>query len=338
MVGAVVVQAETIVGEGYHEQYGGPHAEVHALAVAGQNAKGATLYVTLEPCCHQGKTPPCTQAIIAAGIREVVAAGPDPFAQVSGKGFEELRRAGIHVTSGFYRDAAERLNSPYFKLVQRRMPFVIAKWAMTLDGRIATSSGDSKWISNETSRARVHELRGRVDAILTGIGTVLHDNPMLTARPPGARQATRVVLDSNLNISLDSQLVKTARDIPVCIAHHSQDVARLEALTKAGCECLYLDSTDYRQRVVELMQYLGSKRMTNVLLEGGGRMMGACFDAEVVDEVWTFIAPKLLASLQARSPLEGVGIQTMAQAWLLDQITVEQLESDVLIRGRCQVR
>jgi len=236
MVGAVVVREGKIVGEGYHQVYGGPHAEVFALQQAGELAHGATLYVTLEPCCHHGKTPPCTDAIIKAGIREVVAAGSDPFPQVAGGGFSTLANVGIQVRIGVLRHEAEQLNAPYYKLVRTGMPYVIAKWAMTLDGKIATATGESKWISGEESRRLVHELRGRVDGILVGIGTVLVDDPLLTARPAGPRVATRIVLDTHLKTPMTSQLVKTANQVPIVIAHASQDENRITELSGAGCE------------------------------------------------------------------------------------------------------
>src|SRR5438094_5754489 len=196
LVGAVVVRNDTVAGEGWHQRYGGPHAEVHALAAAGEAARQATLYVTLEPCCHHGKTPPCTDAILRAGINRVVAAMTDPFPQVAGKGAALLRAAGVVVEFGAGEAEARRLNAPYLKLLATGRPYVHAKWAMTLDGKIATRTGDSKWISNEVSRWRVHELRGRMDAIVVGIGTALADNPRLTVRPPGPRTPLRIILDS----------------------------------------------------------------------------------------------------------------------------------------------
>src|SRR5579884_2079657 len=196
LVGAVVVRDGQLVGEGWHQHYGEAHAEIHALAAAGEGSRGATLYVTLEPCCHFGKTPPCTDAVLRAGIRRVVAAMPDPFPAVAGKGAELLRQAGVTVELGIGEAEARRLNAPYLKLLEKRRPWVHAKWAMTLDGKIATRTGDSKWISNEASRRIVHALRGRMDAVIVGAGTALADDPLLTARPPGPRVATRAVLDS----------------------------------------------------------------------------------------------------------------------------------------------
>src|SRR6516165_11597427 len=218
LVGAVVVRDGKIIGEGWHQHYGEAHAEVYALAAAGEPAQGATLYVSLEPCCHHGKTPPCTDAVLRAGIRRVVAAMPDPFPAVAGKGAEQLRQAGVPVEFGVGETEARRLNAPYLKLLATGWPWVHAKWAMSLDGKIATRSGDSRWISNETSRRRVHELRGRMDAIIAGIGTVLADNPQLTARPPGPRTPARIVLDSQGRIPDDAIVVQSARITPTIIA------------------------------------------------------------------------------------------------------------------------
>ena len=217
MVGCVIVKEGTVVGEGFHARFGGPHAEVAAIEAAGANAKGSTLYVTLEPCCHQGKTPPCTKAVIAAGIRRVVAAMQDPFAKVSGKGLAELREAGIEVDCGLHEDLARRLNGPYLKLLSTGKPWVIAKWAMTLDGKIATRSGYSKWISGSAAREVVQSLRSRVDAIVVGRRTAEVDDPLLTARPESgapARIATRVVVSSQARLAPGSQLVKTAKARP----------------------------------------------------------------------------------------------------------------------------
>src|SRR3954466_722160 len=205
LVGAVVVRDGTCVGEGWHQRYGGPHAEVHALAAAAEAARGATLYVTLEPCCHFGKTPPCTDAVLAAGVRRVVASMADPFPRVAGGGLDRLRAAGLEVEVGLLEDEARRLNAPYLKRLTTGLPYVTAKWAMTLDGKTAVASGDSRWISGPRSRALVHELRGRMDAILVGIGTALADDPLLTARPPGPRVACRVVLDGAARLDLASR-------------------------------------------------------------------------------------------------------------------------------------
>ncbi len=218
MVGCIIVRDGAIVAEGWHQRFGGPHAEIEALRVAGTRAQGATMYVTLEPCCHHGKTPPCTEAILAAGIRRVVVAQQDPFAEVSGRGIEALRARRVRVDTGCGKEAAQSLNAPYRSLIERQRPWIIAKWAMTLDGKIASRSGHSQWISNEHSRRIVHQLRGRVDGIMVGRGTVAIDDPQLTARPTGPRTAVRIVVDSHASIPLSSKLVQTCRDVPLLIA------------------------------------------------------------------------------------------------------------------------
>ncbi len=218
MVGAVVVRDAKAVGVGHHERFGGPHAEVIALARAGGLARGATLYVTLEPCCHHGKTPPCTDAILKAKVARVVAAMRDPFPKVDGGGASRLRSAGVEVEVGLMAEESRRLNGPYLKRLATGLPYVTAKWAMTLDGKTAAASGDSRWISGPRSRALVHEVRGRMDAILIGIGTALADDPSLTARPPGPRTPARVILDGSARLPLDSQLATTAREVPVLVA------------------------------------------------------------------------------------------------------------------------
>ncbi len=280
MVGCVIADDNEVVGEGWHQRFGGPHAEVEALTAAGPRAKGATAYVTLEPCCHHGKTPPCTQALIAAGIRRVVCAQRDPFPQVGGRGIEELRQAKIDVEVGLLESDAQQLNAPYLKLIKTGRPWIIAKWAMTLDGRMATAAGDSKWISGKESRTVVHQLRARVDAILVGSGTASADDPLLTARPPGPRVATRIVLDSSASLSLNSQLVRTATQAPVLIATSSTSStkANRDQLAAAGCEILALDGASQNDRLLQLLDDLGRRGMTNVLVEGGPKLLGSLFD------------------------------------------------------------
>lgn len=335
MVGAVITLEGKIVGEGRHQVFGGPHAEVMALEEAGTNARGASLYVTLEPCCHFGKTPPCTDAIIAAGIKEVFAAGSDSNPQVAGSGFSSLARAGIQVRIGVLREKAEQLNAPYFKLIRHGMPFVIAKWAMTLDGKIATANGESKWISGAASRELVHQLRGRVDGILVGIGTVLTDDPLLTARPRGARIATRTVLDTHLKTPLNSQIVTTAHETPTILVHASQDAERIAAYSNKGCECMRIDAVDRIEKLHLLLEELGKRRMTNLLVEGGGAVLGSFFDADAVDEVWAFIAPKWIGNSAARSPFAGIGNANMPPLNQLTQVAVEQVGEDAFVYGRC---
>ncbi len=335
LVGAAVVRDGRIVGEGWHQRFGAAHAEVLALAAAEEAARGATLYVTLEPCCHQGKTPPCTEAILRAGIRRVVASLRDPFPEVAGNGLKSLEAAGIQVEVGCGEVEARFQNAPYLKLVQTGRPYVIAKWAMSLDGKIATRSGDSRWITSEAARARAHQLRGRMDAIVVGIGTVLADDPLLTARPPGPRVATRVILDSQLRIPLESQLVRTARDARVLMVHGPEvDPAKRQALEQAGCECLELPGLGQRPSVAALLEDLGKRRFTNILVEGGAEVLGSFSDAGAIDEVQALVAPKLLGGRDASTPLGGDGVERLAAAWHIEHVTVEALGVDWLFRGR----
>lgn len=335
LVGAVVVQEGKVVGRGWHQRFGGPHAEVFALEEAGEAARGGTLYVTLEPCCHFGKTPPCTDAILRAGVKRVVAAMTDPFPEVSGRGIARLRQHGVAVEVGCLADEAEEVNAPYLKLVRTGRPYVIAKWAMTLDGRIATVTGDSRWISSEASRCKVHELRGRVDAILIGIGTALADDPLLTARPPGPRTACRIVLDSRLRLPLSSRLVQTARVAPVLIFHEPQaDAVSKDRLEAAGCECVSLPTTGCREAIGPVLDELGRRRFTNLLVEGGAEILGSFFEAGHVDEVMVFVAPIIVGGRSALGPVGGRGAATLQDALRLARWTVEASGEDWLIRGR----
>lgn len=335
MVGAVVVRDGVVVGEGWHERYGGPHAEVHALAAAGPKAQGADLYVTLEPCRHWGKTPPCVAAILRAGIRRVIAAMPDPFPEMAGRGLEELRAAGVAVTVGVEEAAARRLNAPYLRLLAAGRPWVIAKWAMSLDGKIATRTGASRWLTGPDARACVHTLRGRVDGILIGIGTALADDPLLTARPPGPRTAVRVVLDRQLRLPLTGQLVRTARQTPVLVVHEPQAAAeRRAALNAAGVECLPLaGAADGPVMVGELLAELGRRRWTNLLVEGGSQVLGSFLAAGCLDEVWAFVSPKLLGGATAPTPCGGPGTATLAEALSVHWEEVTPLGADWLLRG-----
>jgi len=334
LVGCVIAQGAEIIGEGWHRRFGGPHAEIEALAVARARAAGATIYVSLEPCCHWGKTPPCTQALVAAGVRRVVVSQRDPFPAVDGGGLAELSAAGIEVEVGVMEAEARRMNAPYLKLIETGQPWMIGKWAMTLDGKLATRTGSSRWISNDGSRRIVHELRGRVDAILIGRGTAVKDNPLLTARPKGPRTATRIVVDSSASISSDSQLVQTARETPLLVAvGPAASEADRERLSSAGCEVLLCDADTREQRLEQLLDDLGRRRMTNILVEGGGTMLGSLFDAGHLNEVHVFIAPLLAGGEEAVSPMGGQGVADLARALRLDEPKVEQLGGDIYVHG-----
>jgi diaminohydroxyphosphoribosylaminopyrimidine deaminase/5-amino-6-(5-phosphoribosylamino)uracil reductase len=339
MVGCVIVGDGQIVGEGFHERFGAAHAEIRALAAAGDRAQGATAYVTLEPCCHHGKTPPCTQALVRAGVKRVVIAVEDPYPQVSGGGIAELRAAGVQCDVEVRAADANRLLAPYRKLLAAGHPWLIAKWAMTLDGKLATRAGDSRWISSEASRGAVHRLRGRVDAVVVGSGTARADDPLLTARPPDhgdlKRVAMRVVVDSGASLALESRLVTTAAEVPVLVAAGDRAPAEdCQRLNQAGVEVVRFAGRTHEERLEGLLAELGSRRMTNVLVEGGSRLLGTLFDMRAVDEVHLFIAPKLAGGHGAPSPVGGAGIERMAQALRLADISIEELEGDVYIHGR----
>jgi diaminohydroxyphosphoribosylaminopyrimidine deaminase/5-amino-6-(5-phosphoribosylamino)uracil reductase len=340
-VGAVLVDSDLqLISEGWHERFGGPHAEVNALQRAGARSHGATLYVTLEPCSHQGKTPPCAPVVVAAGIRKVVVAMQDPAPCVNGAGIRILRDAGLEVEVGLQAAAARRLTEPFVKLTCTGIPYVHAKWAMSLDGRIATRSGDSKWISSQESRQSVHRLRGRMDAIVAGIGTVFADDPLLTARPPGPRVATRIILDSGARLPLESQLVRTTAAAPLIAAvSETAPDERCAQLSQRGVEVLRLPSAGGHRSGVSLpalLQQLGQRRMTNVLVEGGGQLSGAFSDAGLIDEYHVFIAPTLIGGVQAPGPLQGRGADRLADALALDWLEPRLVGGDLYVNARAR--
>ena len=338
-VGAVLVDDDLQpIAEGWHQRFGGPHAEINALAQAGARSRGATLFVTLEPCSHHGKTPPCAPAVVAAGVRKVVAAMLDPSPHVNGGGVRILREAGVEVEVGLLAAEARRLTAPFVKLTCAGTPYVHAKWAMTLDGRIATRAGDSKWISGEESRALVHRLRGRMDAIIAGIGTAFADDPLLTARPPGPRVATRIILDGSAQLPLDSQLVRTAAAAPVLAAvAESAPADQCARLADCGVEVLRLPVVSGEHAGVSLpalLQQLGQRRMTNVLVEGGGRVLGAFFDTGLIDEYHVFVAPRLIGGAQAPGPLQGIGVERLAEAIALETLEARAVGGDLYVNAR----
>ena len=291
--------------------------------------------MTLEPCNHFGKTPPCTQALLTAGIRRVVASLADPFPQVSGRGFAELAAGGVEVEVGIMEAEARRLCAPYLKRIATGRPWIIAKWAMTLDGKIATRSGDSRWISSPESRDVAHRLRGRMDGILIGHGTAQADDPLLTARPPGPRTATRIVLDSRAALDSASQLVRTARETSVLVVTGPEatesDRSRLAA---AGCEVFVCRGENHQTRLGYLLDELGQRQMTNVLVEGGSRLLGGLFDARAIDEVHVFLAPKLCGGGSAASPIAGNGIERIAEALRVEDFELQRVGPDLYVSGR----
>jgi diaminohydroxyphosphoribosylaminopyrimidine deaminase / 5-amino-6-(5-phosphoribosylamino)uracil reductase len=339
MVGAVLVRDGGLLGEGFHALYGGPHAERAAIAAAPEaTVAGATLYVSLEPCCHHGRTPPCTDAIVEAGIARVVVASDDPSDKASGRGLGILRDEGIEVSvaEGELAARARRLNQPFRKHARTGRPWVLCKSAMTLDGKVATRTGDSKWISGESSRRRAHHWRAESDAVVVGIGTALADDPLLTSRIDGvARQPRRVVFDSEGRIPLDSQLIRGAAELPVTVvvsraaSRHATD-----ALEIAGAEVLVAVGENEPARVRSALEQLGAAGVTSVLLEGGPHLAGAFLDAGEIDELRFFLAPVVLGGASARDPLEGQGAERIADATRALSLDVEQLDGDVLVSAR----
>ncbi len=333
MVGCVISRDAHVIGHGYHAEFGGPHAEVAALRSLASidDARGATAYVTLEPCCHFGKTPPCADALIDAGIGRVVVAMEDPFDRVSGGGIAKLRDAGIDVSVGLMSDEAAAINAPFIKRVQTRRPWVIAKWAMTIDGRIATSSGESQWITGESSRAAVHRLRGRVDAIVVGMGTVTADNPMLDARPPGPRVAQRVVFCRRRLPSLQCKLVQTAGRIPLSLVVGPEvDRAELRALTDAGARVISVPHMAHAWQMVDpVLAELAENGATNVMLEGGAELFSSFFAADQVDECHVYIGAKAFGGKAAVGPIGGDGVARLAQAWRFGLSEIARFDDDV---------
>jgi len=337
MVGCVIVKAGKLVGRGYHRRFGGPHAEPNALADAGPKARRATVYVTLEPCAHYGKTPPCVDALIAAQVAKVVLAVRDPNPETHGKGIRKLRRAGIEVVEGVLAAEAAELNAAFFKWVQTGRPLVTLKWAMSLDGKIATRAGDSKWITGEPARRYAHRLRSWNQAILVGVGTVLRDDPLLTCRIRGGRDPVRIVVDSKLRTPLDSQLVKTAGDTRLIIATlRSASKSRRHKLERAGVEVVNVRSKNKRVDLAALLDALGKRGISALLVEGGSQVHGAFVDAGLVDRVAAFVAPKVIGGADAKPAVAGRGARLVADRFVLRSPVWRKLGDDWLAEGACK--
>lgn len=335
-VGAVIVRDGKLVGEGFHAKAGEPHAEVMALRQAGDAARGATMYVTLEPCSHYGRTPPCTEAIIAAGIAQVVVATPDPHPRVAGRGLQQLREAGIDVTVGVGAPRAVRLNEPFFTRAALGRPWVLLKSAVTLDGCIATASGHSRWVSGPAARQEVHRLRQALPAIMVGVGTVLADDPLLTARNdegrPLARQPVRIVVDTEARTPPTARMLSQPGSTVIACGEGSSE-ARHVVLKEAGADVAVLPrGSDGRVDLDELMAYLGSRDIVGVLLEGGGTLSRGMLAANLIDEVMFYIAPLLIGGDGVR-PFQGPGAATMDEARRLHDVTCRAVGDDWQIRG-----
>jgi diaminohydroxyphosphoribosylaminopyrimidine deaminase/5-amino-6-(5-phosphoribosylamino)uracil reductase len=343
VVGAVIARGETVLGEGWHERYGAAHAEVNAIEACGlEDLSQATLYVSLEPCCHEGKTPPCTDAILQAGIRRVVVGSDDPTEKASGRGLGILRDEGVEVVLADGEEAtrARLLNQAFRKHARVGRPWVLFKSAMTLDGKVATRTGDSQWISGESSRALAHRWRASVDAVVVGIGTALADDPQLTVRPEGepaelSRQPRRVVFDTLARLPIDSRLVQAAAEIPLTVVV-SRAAARsdTDALEAAGAQVMVATGENEPARVRSALEQLGTLGVASVLLEGGPHLAGAFLDAGEVDELRLFLAPLLLGGSAARDPLEGIGVERISEAMRALTFDCESVGEDLLISAR----
>ena len=338
LVGAVIVKDGKVIGEGYHQKAGTPHAEVHALNAAGENAKGATLYTTLEPCCHWGRTPPCTEALIRASIAEVYIAAVDPNPSVAGNGVRQLEKAGICVHVGVCQQEAEKLNEVHTKYIQTGLPFVILKFAMSLDGKIATATGESQWITSEASRQRGHEIRDEVDAILVGRGTVERDNPALTTRLQGrhGQDAIRIVMDSHARTPTDARIFNVESIAGVIVAVTPEAPSEnVEALEKSGAEVITVPEA-YGNQVCfkRLMEILGKREITSVLIEGGGEVNASAIAAGIVDKVMCFVAPIIIGGRNAPEPIGGEGFPSLTDVPHLRGVHITQIpDSDFLIEG-----
>lgn len=339
LVGAVVVRGNRVVGRGFHRRAGEPHAEVLALQEAGEQARGATLYVTLEPCNHFGRTPPCTEAVLKAGIRRAVVGMKDPNPRVVGGGIRRLRRAGIAVEVGGLAQACRDLNAPFCKYVTARMPFVTLKGALTLDGKIATASGDSRWVTSPGSREEVHRLREAADAVMIGIGTALKDDPLLNvrlSRREPKRQPLRIVVDSRLRIPSTSQLVRTASRYPTLIATTgAASPSKIRRLERKGAEVWVLPRTRRgKVRLGVLMKRLGERGVLSILLEGGAELNAAAVREGLVDRFLFFFAPKIAGGAKALGMIGGEGVRRMGEAMPLELVRTRRIGPDLLVEAR----
>ena len=337
MVGCVIVLDGRVIGRGFHRAFGGPHAEVEALAdCSPANPRGATAYVTLEPCCHFGKTPPCSRALIEAGIARVVVAMSDPFPQVDGGSLKQLANAGIVTSVGILENEASHLNAPYLKLLRHHTPWVIAKWAMTADGKIATVERESQWITGDRARNEVHRLRGQVDAIAVGVGTVAADNPLLTARPPGARRPTRLVFCQHRLPADSSQLISSANQpeqgpVLVVAAGKARELVPRKEWAARHVEVLDVESTEPAAIVSETLRRLGDRRFTNLLVEGGAELLASFFAAKQVDECHVYLGGKVFGGEAAPGPVGGAGIGRIADSIPLRTDRIDQFDNDVRV-------
>jgi diaminohydroxyphosphoribosylaminopyrimidine deaminase/5-amino-6-(5-phosphoribosylamino)uracil reductase len=335
LVGAVIVKDNRVVGCGWHRKAGTPHAEVHALNQAGELAQGADVYVTLEPCAHYGKTPPCAKALVEAKVKNVYGGLLDVNPKVAGKGFKILEDAGIHVEYGFLQDELRKQNEVFFKWIEHKKPFIVLKAAMTLDGKIATATGQSKWITNETSRAYGYKLRDIYDGIMVGINTVIEDNPMLTARVDGGKNPIRIVVDSSLRIDINANVVQDKSAKTIVATTDKADKDKILKLQAQDVDVIVVDKDENDKVDIEkLLDILGQQNICSILVEGGATLSGSFVAKKLVDKVYFFIAPKIIGGKEAKTPVAGTGILNLQEALALKDIQIEKLEEDILIIGR----
>lgn len=336
MVGAVIVKDGRIIGEGWHQKYGEPHAERNALASCTESPEGADMYVTLEPCCHYGKQPPCVDAILEAKIRRVFIGSADPNPLVAGKGVKILETHGVEVIQSVLREECDRLNTVFFHYIRTGRPYVVMKYAMTLDGKIAAYTGAARWITGEEARRHVHEQRRWLTAIMVGVGTVLADDPMLNCRVEGGRDPIRIVCDTELRTPPESRLVQTARQVPTILATCCKDTARQKIYLDAGCRVMEIPEREGRVDLEVLMERLGKEKIDSILLEGGANLNWSALKSGIVQRVQAYVAPRLLGGAAAKSPVEGQGFPEPGAAVHLKHLQVIHLGEDLLIESEVE--
>ncbi|MCL1989782.1 MAG: bifunctional diaminohydroxyphosphoribosylaminopyrimidine deaminase/5-amino-6-(5-phosphoribosylamino)uracil reductase RibD [Defluviitaleaceae bacterium] len=333
LVGAVIVKEGEVIGEGYHQVYGGPHAEINALKSLTTSPIGATLYVTLEPCFHEGKTPPCVDAVIKAGFSRVVIASLDPNPLVAGRSLLKMKEAGIEVEVGLLKEACDALNAVFFHYIMHQMPYVVMKYAMTADGKIATHTGASRWITGEEARKKVHEDRHQYTGIMVGVGTVIADDPLLDCRIEGGKNPIRIICDTTLKTPMHSRLIKTAKNIPTVLVTASTEAVKRQPYIEAGCQLMTVPLQSGQLDLKVAMKLLAAKGIDSILLEGGAMLNASALEAGVINKVQTYLAPKLFGGVLAPSPIGGTGVDHPDQAYLLKNRKITTLGEDILIES-----